>query len=129
MRLIELLEGHLQVEEATVTVCGAAFKPGTDDIRGTRSRPLLTALEHRAAALRLTDPSGAIRLADEFDHVQAVSETAAALAGADAAIVMTAWPQYSRLGEHVEGMRRPIVIDGRRVVEPTPAMVYEGLTW
>jgi len=129
MRLIELLEGHLQVEEATVTVCGAAFKPGTDDIRGTRSRPLLTALEHRTAALRLTDPSGAIRLADEFDHVQAVSETAAALAGADAAIVMTAWPQYSRLGEHVEGMRRPIVIDGRRVVEPTPAMVYEGLTW
>lgn len=129
LRLIALLEGHLQVEEATITVCGAAFKPGTDDIRGTRTRPLLAALEHRAAALRLTDPSGAIRLAEEFDHVEAVSGTAAALQGADAAVVMTAWPEYVQLGEHVQGMRRPIVIDGRRVVEPTPAMVYEGLTW
>ena len=127
--LIALLEDHVSIEDATITVCGAAFKPGTDDVRGTRTRPLLAALEDRTAELRLTDPSGAIRLADEFPSVRAVPDVGSALQGADAAVIMTAWPQYVHLGEYVGQMRRPIVIDGRRVVEQTEAMVYEGLTW
>ncbi|MDR9412207.1 MAG: UDP-glucose/GDP-mannose dehydrogenase family protein [Haloferacaceae archaeon] len=129
LRVIDLLETHLRVGEATVTVCGAAFKPQTDDTRGTRTRPLLAALEPRAAQLRLTDPSGAIALADEFDRVEAVADVATALEGADAAVVMTAWPRYARLGEHLDAMAHPVVIDGRRAVEPTPEMIYEGLTW
>jgi len=129
LRVIDLLERHLSIEEATITVCGAAFKPHTDDTRGSRTRPLLDALQGRAARVRLTDPSGAIGLAAEFDHVEPVAEIATALEGADAAVVMTAWPAYARLGEYVAAMRTPIVIDGRRGVEPTDAMTYEGLTW
>jgi UDPglucose 6-dehydrogenase len=129
LRVVDLLRTHLRIEEATITVCGAAFKPHTDDTRGSRTRPLLAALEERAARLRLTDPSGAIALAEEFERVEPVADTAAALRDADAAVVMTAWPRYARLGDHIAAMRQPIVIDGRRVVEPTPEMTYEGLTW
>jgi nucleotide sugar dehydrogenase len=129
LRVIDLLERHLTIERARITVCGAAFKPHTDDTRGSRTRPLLRELQDRAARVRLTDPSGAIGLAAEFEDVEAVGDLTAALQGADAAVVMTAWPAYARLGEHITAMRTPIVIDGRRGVEPTDAMTYEGLTW
>jgi UDPglucose 6-dehydrogenase len=128
-RMVQLLERHGDIEGSRVAVLGAAFKPGTDDIRGTRARPVVATLLERAAVPVVYDPTTAgDRLAAEFD-VQAAEAAETALAGADGALVVTAWEQFEQLDGAFERMRTPVVVDGRRVIQHREDIVYEGLTW
>ena len=46
--------------------------------------------------------------------------------GAD---VVTDWDEFAALEEEFDAMAAPVVVDGRRIVEPTDDIVYEGLIW
>jgi UDPglucose 6-dehydrogenase len=130
LRMLELLERHVDPSGERIAVLGAAFKPGTDDTRGTRSRPALAGLLEAGATPVLYDPTEAAEaLASEFDGVEVADSAAEALDSASGALVMTDWPEFSELDEAFDAMDEPVVVDGRRIIVRREGLRYEGLTW
>lgn len=108
---------------ARVAVLGAAFKEGSDDVRGSSSVWLARKLAGSGYAVRLHDPlalpAARRALGPGFEYCKTV---AGCLEAADCAVVMTAWRGYARMSRtHVARMRRQLVIDTRRVVRPGTA--------
>ena len=119
MRVIEKLERHGPVSGKTIAVLGLAFKPGTDDVRETRSLPIIRYLLEAGARVRAYDPEAAenfkeFGLKGEITYVPGWRD---ALRGADAVVISTEWPEFSEITERdmVELMTRPVVVDGRRI--------------
>ena len=94
----------------TVALLGLAFKPGTDDVRDSPALPLLRLLESEGAICRVWDPMAP-------QHAVAGRRFGAeeALNGADAALVVTAWPEIAQWpwDELVQRMRRRVIVDSR----------------
>ena len=128
-RLLELLDDHVDVEGARVAVLGLAFKPGTDDIRGSRAKPVVDGLRERGAEVVAYDPRAADEMAKEYPDVEYADSAAAALEGAHGAVVVTDWPEFADLDEEFDAMADPVVVDGRRIVSRREGITYEGLTW
>jgi UDP-N-acetyl-D-mannosaminuronic acid dehydrogenase len=120
LHVVELVERALeeegvQLRGARVAVLGAAYKGGVDDTRESPSRRVVQELLGRGASVVVFDPYtgetfGAERAASLEDAVR----------GADAVVIVTDHPEFrsldlERLGELV---RRRVIVDGRRVVEP-----------
>ena len=68
-----------------------------------------------------------------FPGVEIVDEALAALDAADAAVLVTEWPEFGRLdwAAAARAMRRPLLIDGRNFVAPDELAAagfdYEGI--
>jgi UDPglucose 6-dehydrogenase len=130
VRMVDFLERHLDVAGKRVAMLGLAFKPGTDDVRGSRAKLAIEALEERGAEVVAFDPTDAAdRMAEEYPDVEYVDSAAAALDGASGALVMTDWPEFAALDPEFDAMADPVVVDGRRIIERRDGIVYEGLTW
>lgn len=119
-RVLERLELSLGgVGGRRVALLGLAFKPGTDDMREAPSVPLAQALVERGAEVVGHDPR-ALEQARRIlpGAVALASSPEEALLGADAAVLLTEWPQYLALTPNVfrAAMRRPLVIDGRNAL-------------
>jgi UDPglucose 6-dehydrogenase len=108
----------------TFALWGLAFKPGTDDLREAPALELLAALAAAGARVQAHDPvalDGARRLLGELPGVTWAATAADALAGADALVLMTEWPQYAAhpVAELAAALRAGVVFDGRNALDPT----------
>ena len=133
-RVLGKLIGRLgKLRGKTVALLGLTFKPHTDDLREAASIVLAGRLIHEGAVVRAYDP-----MLDAGDHplfpgVTITDEPLQALEGADAAVLVTEWPEFARLDWSAAGavMRRPLLIDGRNFVDPAVAaaagLEYEGI--
>jgi len=128
-RLVEALETHVDLAGARIAVLGLAFKPDTDDIRNTRAIPVIELLVARGADVVAYDPVAVDNMADQLSDIEYAETAAAALDGADGAVVVTGWDEFSDLDEEFDAMSTPVVVDGRRCIERREGIVYEGLTW
>jgi UDPglucose 6-dehydrogenase len=129
-RMLELLARHVDLSGSRIAVLGVAFKPGTDDTRGTRSRPAIAGLLEHGANVVAYDPTDAGEaMAAEFPDLEMAESAAEALDGAHGALVMTDWPEFAELDEEFDAMAEQVVVDGRRIVDRRAGMTYEGLTW
>ncbi|QAU12147.1 UDP-glucose/GDP-mannose dehydrogenase family protein [Halorubrum sp. BOL3-1] len=130
-RLVDLLAEHLdgEFDGARVTVLGLAFKPGTDDMRNSRAIPVIRDLQKRGGTVTAYDPVAMDNAPDYVDDVTYADSAAAALDGADGAVVVTDWDEFAALDEEFDAMANPIVVDGRRIIERRDGFTYEGLTW
>src|SRR5947207_6684623 len=119
-RVIQKLQKHLgRLRGKKVALLGLAFKAGTDDMREAPSLVLASRLLAEGAEVRAWDP-----VADARELLQGVAFAASpleAVSGADAAVIVTEWPQLRTLAspEVRSAMRRPLIVDGRNLVEPT----------
>ena len=119
-RVIGKLKKHLgSLGGTTVALLGLAFKPNTDDMREAPSIVLASRLLAEGAEVRAWDP-----VADARELLQGVAFAASpleAVSGADAAVIVTEWPQLRTLAspEVRSAMRRPLIVDGRNLLEPT----------
>lgn len=126
---LERLLGSLRGKR--VALLGLAFKPGTDDMREAPSLVLAGRLIAEGAHVSAWDPvaDGAAHL----DGVRIADTALEALEGADAAIVVTEWPEIAELdwGEAARRMARPVVVDGRNLLDPaamrSAGFEYEGI--
>ena len=128
-RMLDLLEDHVAVADERVAVLGLAFKPGTDDIRGSRAKPIIEGLQARGASVVAYDPLANEAMGAEYPGVEYVESAAAALEGADGAVIVTDWDEFAALDAEFDAMADPVVVDGRRIVSRRAGLTYEGLTW
>lgn len=128
-RLLSLLDDHVDVTGKRVAVLGLAFKPGTDDIRNTRAVPVIEGLRERGAEIVAYDPVATENMRERYPDIEYADSAATALDGASGAVVVTDWDEFAALDAEFDAMTEPVVVDGRRVVEPRDGISYEGLTW
>src|SRR6187402_2413554 len=103
-RVVGKLERRLgSLRGKRVALLGLAFKPGTDDMREAPSLVLAGRLLAEGAHVSAWDPvaDGAVHL----DGVEIAGSALAALEGADAAVLVTEWPELRELDWEEAGRR------------------------
>ena len=129
MRMIELLAIRIgDVRNRRIAVLGLAFKNETDDIRESRSIPVIRELLNRGATVAAYDPLASENMQELFPDVLYCDSAKDALSGADACLIMTEWAEFGSLDQEFDAMRDIVVIDGRRMVSLDRG-VYEGICW
>jgi UDPglucose 6-dehydrogenase len=133
-RVVGKLEKHLgSLLGKRIALLGLAFKPHTDDMREASSLVLAARLQGEGAEVVAFDPVAAERASELLDSVEVVSSAAAALEGADAAVIVTEWPEFAEIdwSEAAARMARPLLVDGRNFLDPVALRAagfqYEGI--
>jgi UDPglucose 6-dehydrogenase len=117
-RAARLLDGT--VRGRRVALLGLTFKPDTDDLRDAPSLTIAAELVENGASVVAYDPmpTARERSAMLVPGLEVVHSVAEAVAGADAVVLVTEWPEFIDLDWGAIGatMHRRIVIDGRNVL-------------
>jgi UDPglucose 6-dehydrogenase len=131
-RTISKLQKHLgPLAGKEIALLGVAFKPNTDDIREATSLVLAGRLAGEGAIVRAYDPVAGENAEDMLAGASVVGSALEALEGADAAVLVTEWPEFRELdwsGEVRRRMRVPLVVDGRNFLD-REALVEGGFTY
>ncbi|TMR91785.1 UDP-glucose dehydrogenase family protein [Nonomuraea basaltis] len=120
-RAIQRLKDELgTLVGARVALLGLTFKPGTDDMREAPSTVLATRLLAEGAEVRCWDPMARTAEAEPWTSTSRHATPESAVDGADAAIVVTEWPQLKEVdwAQAAWAMRRPVFYDGRNLLDP-----------
>ncbi len=133
-RVIAKLSKHLgSLVGKRVALLGLAFKPNTDDMREASSLVLSARLQGEGAAVVAYDPVAKGSAGSLLPSVEMRESAAGALEGADAAILVTEWPEFAELDwEALAGrMSNPLIVDGRNFLDPVrmraAGYTYEGI--
>jgi UDPglucose 6-dehydrogenase len=116
-----------------VALLGLAFKPHTDDMREASSLVLAARLQGEGAEVVAYDPVAAHVARDLLGNVELRPSALEALEGADAAVLVTEWPEFRELDwrEAASRMARPLMVDGRNFLDPAvlgaAGFEYEGI--
>jgi UDPglucose 6-dehydrogenase len=116
-----------------VALLGLAFKPNTDDMREASSLVLSARLQGEGAVVVAYDPVAESRARELLPTVQMRGSAAEALENADAAILVTEWPEFAELDWEALGerMSNRLIIDGRNFLDPDKlrgaGFTYEGI--
>jgi UDPglucose 6-dehydrogenase len=131
-RVIGKLQRHLgKLRGKEVALLGLAFKAGTDDTREAPSLVLASRLIAEGANVRVWDPI--VKGAELLPQATVASTVQDAVRGAEAAVIVTEWSELRELArpEIRELMARPLIIDGRNLLDPAQAraagFAYEGI--
>jgi UDPglucose 6-dehydrogenase len=128
-RVLQKLERHLgKLRGKRIALLGLAFKPNTDDMREAPSLVLASRLIAEGAEVRGWDPIAR----PELQGVELCATPLEAVTGADAAVIVTEWPQLLEFPseEARQAMRHPLIVDGRNHLDPDTVralgFAYEG---
>lgn len=134
-RVIGKLKKHLgdSLVGKKIALLGLSFKPHTDDMREASSLVLGSRLRGEGAEVTAFDPVAAERASELLPGVQITDSPLAALEGADAAVIVTEWPEFAQLDLSAvrEAMNTPLIIDGRNLLDgeavAAAGFAYEGV--
>ena len=137
-QMLRLLKERLgqDLKGKRVTVLGVAFKPGTDDVRESPALQVIADLVQEGAQVIAHDPIAvetgpkALRefgVADGSYEFQPSLD--AALAPAEAVLLITSWPEYKAVPELQKKAGREGVplVDGRRFIPRDALPQYSGI--
>jgi UDPglucose 6-dehydrogenase len=131
-RVVTKLQQRLgSLRRKKIALLGLAFKPNTDDMRQAPSLVLASRLQTEGAVVHAWDPL--VKSHAALDGVVMEASLLDAVRDADAAIIVTEWPELEGLasGEVREAMRTPLIVDGRNLLDPDAARAagfdYEGI--
>jgi UDPglucose 6-dehydrogenase len=133
-RVVGKLQKHLgSLVGRRVALLGLAFKPDTDDMREASSLVLAARLQGEGAEVVAYDPVAADAARALLDSVELRESALEALEGADAAVLVTEWPEFAGLdwAAAAARMARPLIVDGRNFLDPdalrAAGFEYEGI--
>ena len=114
----EVLDGS--VDGKSICVLGAAFKPGSDDVRDSPALDVARILDGLGATVTVYDPEAMVNAKDMCPQLRYADSPAAAAAGAYVVLLLTDWPEFGALdpvalGAVTAGRR---VVDGRYQLDP-----------
>lgn len=126
-RIITLLKKRVgSLKGKRIAVLGLAFKDNTDDIRDSRAIPVIAELLREGAHVAAYDPLAMPAMKRIFSGIEYGKSAADVLTGAEACLVMTEWPEFSRLDTEFEQMKTPVIIEGRKILSRKGT---EGICW
>jgi UDPglucose 6-dehydrogenase len=133
-RVVAKLQRHLgSLIDKRVALLGLAFKPDTDDMREASSLVLASRLQGEGAEVVAYDPVASERAGVLLGSVEMAGSALEALDGADAAVLVTEWPEFAALDWAAAATRmgRALLIDGRNFLDPealrSAGFEYEGI--
>jgi UDPglucose 6-dehydrogenase len=133
-RVIGKLHKHLgDLVGKRVALLGLAFKPDTDDMREASSLVLAARLSADGASVSAYDPIAEEQARKLIGGVRFADSALEAVAEADAAVLVTEWPQCTDLSwdQVAAAMSGRVVIDGRNALDRdavrAAGLVYEGI--
>jgi len=104
---------------ATIAVLGAAFKPGSDDIRDSPALAVADALRLEGASVKVYDPQANDSAAVAWPALDYADSIATAVLDASVVIVATEWREFREADPAalVSLAARPYVIDARNCLD------------
>jgi UDPglucose 6-dehydrogenase len=120
-RAIQRLKTELSgLRDATIALLGMTFKPGTDDMREAPSTIIASRLLAEGARVRSWDPLAQPEDLEPWASVERHRTPLETMAGADAAFILTDWPELSEVpwAEARAVLARPVLFDGRNMFDP-----------
>jgi UDPglucose 6-dehydrogenase len=122
LKAVQLAEGLLGgLRNKKIAILGLAFKPETDDMRNAVSIRIVEELMRRDAKIVAYDPAAKDTATKVFrNKLECCKSALECINGADCAIAVTEWPEFSKLEpeDFISRMRNPSLIDGRRIYDP-----------
>jgi UDPglucose 6-dehydrogenase len=127
--LVERLRRHLDPAGQRIAVLGAAFKPGTDDVRESPTLTVVPELIAAGAEVVIHDPVALENAREVLGEVAIsyVEDLEEAVRGVAAVVLVTAWPDYRSLPKLLADDGATIVVDGRRLLDPESVGRYDGV--
>jgi UDPglucose 6-dehydrogenase len=129
-RAASMLDGT--VRGRRIALLGLTFKPDTDDLRDAPALTIAAELIEQGATVVAYDPmpTARERSATLVPGLMVEHAAADAIADADAAILVTEWPEFVELdwGAAGDTMRRRVLIDGRNVLSG-PRLAAVGFSY
>ncbi|MEV8100151.1 UDP-glucose/GDP-mannose dehydrogenase family protein [Kitasatospora sp. NPDC085879] len=116
------------VRGARVTVLGAAFKPGTNDVRESPALALAQALQQAGGAVTVHDPQAVTTAMSRNPELDYTDDLPTALDGADLVVLATEWPEYQQADPRalVDHPASPLLVDCRTTLDPEP---WQAVGW
>ena len=113
-----LLDAVQAIQDPVVAILGLAFKPNTDDVRGSPALGVAQLLRRHGVTVRAHDPFALVNASLVLPEVDYRTDPYSALEGADALLLATEWEEYYDLDWILvrESMRGKTVLDGRNVL-------------
>jgi UDPglucose 6-dehydrogenase/GDP-mannose 6-dehydrogenase len=127
--IMRLIGRHfVSLLDVPVAILGIAFKPDTDDVRESPAFPIIRRLKAEGARLTAYDPVARGGGHEELVGVKLAGSLREAVAGAEIVVLITRWAEFSQLAGVLNELdHRPLVVDGRRMLEPRSFTNYEGI--
>ncbi len=129
-RMLQLVEKHFpSLRDLGVTVLGLAFKEDTDDLRESPSLAIVNMLVDKGARVTAYDPIAITAAKPVLPSVVRYADGLRdAISSADVVLLLTRWAQFNELPALLGAMRSPpLLIDGRRMLEPASVPRYDGI--
>jgi len=130
-RLEELLGG---LRGQRIGILGLSYKPNTDDLREAPALDIIESLLKKGAQVTVYDPVAMPKAKQVLNGAVVCARDAyGAARKADAVALVTEWNQFRSLDlkRLKQGMRRPVVVDGRNIWDPAKmrdlGFVYRGI--
>jgi UDPglucose 6-dehydrogenase len=120
-RVVELAEELTGgVAGRRVTVLGAAFKAGSDDIRDSPAMDVAGRLHRLGAHIHVHDPRAADNVRRAHPELEVDDDVDTACAGAELVLLLTDWDEYRGLDPVALAgvVADPLILDGRLAVDP-----------
>ena len=126
-RIIQVLHTRIgDIRGKKIAVLGLAFKDNTDDVRDSRSIPVIEELLAQGAIVSAFDPMATESMKKIFPDITYHTNAKDALEGADACLVLTEWPEFSKLTDEFNRMKNQVIIEGRKILSCSG---IEGVCW
>ena len=111
------------IQNPTICLWGATFKPDTDDLREAPALKLVALLLSRSFKLHIYDPKASSALTDLFKdepNIKIFKNSYEALEGTDALVIATEWNEFRSANpiEIKKHLKNPVIFDGRNLFSP-----------
>lgn len=117
-----------EIENAKITVLGAAFKPNSDDIRDSPALEVALRLADAGAQVTITDPEALPGVATRYPQLITEADALTALTGSDLVLLLTEWAEFVNIdpvrATELVGTAR--IIDGRNALDPR---IWQDAGW
>lgn len=130
-RVLSLVKKHFpSLTKVRIAVLGLAFKPETDDMRGSPAIPVVESLLEQGAEVRAYDPAARDEASKLFNHpnFSLSSNLHEAIEDAEVILLLTSWEEFQDIPKLLAPLdTQPLVVDGRRMLKKYDLARYEAI--